>query len=294
MSDREIESILVTGGTGSFARAFCKHVLRRNMTNRLCVFSRGEHVQAQMRHELGNDERMRWFIGDIRDEERLARAMEGVDLVVHAAALKRIEVGRYNPDEMIKTNVNGALNVVSAVRRAHVMKAVALSTDKAYQPISPYGQTKALMEYIFLSANDTGGRGGPVFAVTRYGNVFGSAGSVLPTWLKMIAGGATELPVTDPGCTRFFMSIDEAVELVIRTAAHMTHERNIAIPALPAYRIGDLVTALGCTARVTGLPAYEKRHESMDENHRSDQARRMTVDELKDHIEAYKRDNPTL
>lgn len=285
---RDIDSILVTGGTGSFARAFCRFMLDHEMVSRLCIFSRGEHAQAQMRAELRNDERLRFFIGDVRDEDRLSRAMQGIDLVVHAAALKRIEVGRYNPEEMAKTNVMGAINIVSAARKMRVAKVVALSTDKAFKPQhgSAYGQSKALMETIILAANDTSGAGGPKLAVTRYGNVFGSAGSVVPKWLGLMREGAKEVPVSSMEATRFFMTLDEAVELVVGTAAHM-QGGELAIPDLPAYRVGDLVEALGVKPKIIGMPSWEKLHESMDEEKSSDKARRMSVDELRYHINEY-------
>lgn len=284
----EIKSILVTGAPGTFGRAFCRFILANNMADRVCAFSRGEHAQSAMRAELNDDDRMRWFIGDVRDEDRLVRAMHGIDVVVHAAALKRVEVGRYNPEEMVKTNVLGAMNVVAAARRAGVKRVVALSTDKAFQPAAnAYGLSKALMEQIILSANDTGGASGPIFSVTRYGNIFGSAGSVLPKWLEIIARtGKRVVPVTDPECTRFLMTIGESVELVTSTVVH-ARGGEIAVPTLPAYRLGDLAEALGVKMEILGLPRFEKLHESMDHGNSSDLARRMSVAELRGHIETY-------
>jgi UDP-N-acetylglucosamine 4,6-dehydratase len=222
-----------------------------------------------------DDPRIRFFIGDVRDRWRLARACDGVDVVVHAAALKRIEVGFYNPVEMVRTNIEGAINVVEAARDAKVPKVVMLSTDKAFQPVSPYGQSKALAERIVLAA---GGR--TRFAVTRYGNVWASAGSVFPVWRAMLAGGCRVLPITDPDCTRFFMHMREAVDFVLRTIDTMKGGE-LNIPDLPAYRLGDLVTALGAEQNVIGLPEWEKRHESMCEGRSSDKARRMSVEELR-------------
>lgn len=281
-----IPSILVTGATGSFGRAFCRFLLQNNLAQRVCVLSRGEHTQAAMRAELKDDPRLRFFIGDIRDQPRLVRAMQGVDLVVHAAALKRIEVGRYNPEEMVKTNVLGAINVVEAARLTGVRKVVALSSDKAFQPVSAYGTSKLLMEQIILAANETSGDHGPIFVVTRYGNVWGSAGSVLPRWAEMIAAGAVSVPVTDPECTRFMMTMSEAVELVMGAAVH-GKRGDIAIPTLPAYRLGDLAEALGMHMTITGLPAHEKLHESMDFTRSSSAAQRMTVEELRHHIKLW-------
>lgn len=266
--------MLVTGGSGSFGQAFVRRVLASGLAERVCVYSRGEHAQAAMR-EAQPDSRIRWFIGDVRDRDRLRRAMDGCDTVVHAAALKRIEVGAYGPDEMVKTNVLGAMNVIEAASSAGVRHVVALSTDKAWQPISPYGQSKALAESLFLAANKS--FSGPTFGVVRYGNVWNSAGSIVPTWAAMIESGATAVPVTDPDCTRFFMLMDEAIDLVLDSIGKET----ITIPEwLPAYRVGDLATAMGVDMRITGLPWWEKKAEGMRDDLTSDRARRMAVDEL--------------
>ncbi len=279
---KENPKILVTGATGSFGRAFCRFVLDEGLSERLVVFSRGEHTQAEMREELGDDERLRWFVGDIRDQARLVRAMQGIDYVIHAAALKRIEVGRYNPEAMIKTTVLGALNVIEAARLTGVKKVVGLSTDKAYQPISAYGASKAMMEHLFSAANDNSGSGGPRFCLTRYGNVWGSAGSILPRWIKLAEAGEA-LPVTDPNCTRFFMTMAQAVELVMGAVVH-GKPGSIAVPDLPAYRVGDLADALGCEVRLSGLGAHEKLHESMQPGSVSDMVRRMSIEELRREI----------
>lgn len=276
-------SILITGGTGSFGRAFTKRILADNLYARICIFSRGEHAQADMRMDLGNDPRLRFFIGDVRDFSRLKRAMQGVDVVVHAAALKRIEVGAYNPVEMVRTNVDGTINVVEAAQDAGVRKVVGLSSDKACEPISPYGCSKALGESILLAANNTVGADGPLFAATRYGNVWNSNGSVVPTWRKMIEAGATTVPVTDPDCTRFYMELHEAVDLVLHTI-NVMKGGELMVPDLPAYRLGDLAEAMGVSMRARGLPAHEKLHESMVSGEPSDRARRMTVSELREKL----------
>jgi UDP-N-acetylglucosamine 4,6-dehydratase len=274
-----MQSVLITGGTGSFGQAFAKHLLNYNLAERICIYSRSEHVQAAMRHRFADDERLRWFIGDVRDRARLARAMHGVDTVVHAAALKRIEVGQYNPSEMVKTNVQGAMNVIDTATMNGVENVIALSTDKACAPISPYGQSKALAESLFLSANvESASR--TRFAVTRYGNVWASAGSVVPKWRELINRGADSVPVTDPECTRFFMTIEQAVALVLNAYVRMPNA--LVIPReLSAYRLGDLVEAMGVKANVIGLPAWEKKHEYMDYDLCSADARRMSVDELR-------------
>jgi UDP-N-acetylglucosamine 4,6-dehydratase len=265
-------SLLITGGTGSFGRAF----VRQWSGDRICIYSRGEHTQAQMRDEFRDDPRIRWFIGDVRDRDRLRRAMNGVEVVVHAAALKRIEVGAYNPIEMCKTNIDGAVNVIEAAHDAGVAKVVALSSDKAFQPVSPYGFSKALAESLFLSSN----HGATRFAVTRYGNVAGSAGSVIPRWQQLVHSGLP-VPVTDPECTRFWMTLGEAVELVANTIRSMKGGE-LAIPDLPAYRLGDLAEAMGAYWKVTGLPAWEKKHESMREGMSSEHAHRMSVAEIRE------------
>ena len=275
-------SILITGGTGSFGRAFASYALSRGV-ERVCVFSRGEHNQADMRASLGDDKRLRFFIGDVRDRDRLRRAMEGVTTVIHAAALKRIEVGYYDPIEMVKTNVGGAINVIEAATDAGVDKVVALSTDKAYQPISAYGQTKALAESLFLAANETHR---PKFSVTRYGNVAGSAGSVIPKWREILEYDYDlPVPVTDPDCTRFWMTMDEAVRLVADTAETMKGGE-LVIPELPAYRLGDLAEAMNAKMDIQGLSSWEKPHEGMKDGLTSDSVRRMSVEELKEGLNA--------
>lgn len=275
-----MRSVLITGGTGSFGRAFAKHLIA-NDVERVCILSRDEHKQAQMRRELHNHPALRFFIGDVRDKDRLRRAMQGCDVVVSAAALKRIEVGTYCADEMIKTNVIGAMNVVDAAHDAGVQKVVALSTDKAWRGgISPYGHTKALMESLFIQANGMMQR--PRFAVVRYGNIWKSNGSIVPLWQQMIREGVTHLPVTDPDCTRFFMYLSEAVELVETTIDTMQGGELVIPETLPAYRVGDLAEAMGMPVMVTGLPEWERKHEGMRDGLTSDTARRMTIDELRE------------
>lgn len=276
--------ILITGGSGAFAVAFAKHLLSQSHhRNRILLLSRGEYRQFQVSQELkplDPHSRLRLLIGDVRDRDRLRRAMERVETVIHAAALKRIEVGHYDPIEVAKTNVDGSINVIEAAQDTGVKKVVFLSSDKAYQPISPYGCSKALAESIFLAANNTTGWHGPKFAVTRYGNVWRSTGSVVPIWQDLVARGVKTVNVTDPDCTRFFMRMSEAVALVDTTISTM-RGGEIAIPTLPAYRLGDIADAMGVKMNVTGLPAWEKMHESMSDGNSSDIARRMTVAELK-------------
>lgn len=284
-----MKSVLITGGSGAFGTAFARRLLQISncIPNRIAIYSRGEHRQAEMGRELApfdlpppNVCRMRYFIGDVRDQDRLRRAMDGIEVVIHAAALKRIEVGAYNPLEVKKTNIDGAANVIEAATDAHVGRVVALSTDKAFEPISPYGTSKAFAESLFLAANNARGWKGPIFSVVRYGNIWNSTGSVVPTWRKMLETGSV-VPVTDPECTRFFMTLDQAVDLVFDTAMHAVGGETI-IPDLPAYRLGDLAEAMGAKMDIRGLPDWEKRHESMGPGNSSDMARRMTVDELRE------------
>lgn len=277
-----MKSIMVTGGTGSFGQAFVKRLLTLPKPERIVIFSRGELKQYEMSQGIRDPEgRCRYFIGDVRDRDRLHRAVDGVDVVVHAAALKRIEVGHYNPIEMVKTNVNGAINIIEAAQDAGVKKVVALSTDKAYQPVSPYGFSKAMAESLFLSANNTCD---VKFSVCRYGNVWKSAGSIVPKWNEIIydAHGNfrrhPKVPVTDPECTRFFMTMKQAVELVM--LAIRSEGGELHIPQLPAYSVGDLAFAMGADMNITGLPAWEKKHEGMADGNTSDVASRMTVKEL--------------
>lgn len=272
-----VRSILITGGTGSFGQAFVKRCLRENI-QRICVFSRDEHKQALMRSEL-KDGRLRWFIGDVRDTKRLVRAFEGVDTIIHAAALKRVEVGEWDAEEMVKTNVMGTLNVIEAATRANVLRVVALSTDKACQPVSAYGASKLLMEKVILAANNARGEYGPRFAVTRFGNFAGSRGSVIPMWKERIDLGKS-VPVTDGNCTRYWMTSDQAVDLVMNTAKTMNGGEFVT-PDLPAFTVSDLAKAMEVETYTIGLRPGERLHEMMLEGVSSEHARRMTVEELR-------------
>jgi len=270
-----MNSVLVTGGTGSFGAAFILRLLDEQLADRICVYSRGEHSQALLRLAMDDDSRLRWFIGDVRDRDRLTRAMQGCDTVIHAAALKRIEVGQSNPSEMVKTNIVGTMNVIEAAIDAGVERGVYLSSDKAYQPISPYGQSKALAESLIFSANLLHGCR---WSITRYGNVAGSRGSVIPKWRNVLNAGLDTVSVTDPDCTRFWMLMSEAIDLVLRAVD--AEPGALLIPTLPAYRLGDLAEAMGLKTLTTGLPPFEKKHESMRDGLCSQDAYRMSVEEL--------------
>jgi UDP-N-acetylglucosamine 4,6-dehydratase/5-epimerase len=276
-----MSGILITGGSGFLGQALVQRLFKDGH-QRICIFSRGEYPQARMRSALNDDPRLRWFIGDVRDVERLERAMKSVDCVIHAAALKRIEVGAYCPDEMIKTNVLGSMNVIEAARRTGVRRLVLVSSDKAFEPVSPYGQSKAMAESLFLAANDPQG---PHFSVVRYGNVAGSTGSVIPTWRELIAKDVP-VPITDPDCTRFWMTKEEAAKLVVDTLMSM-QGGELAIPELPAFRLGDLAEAMGAEKlRHIGLQDWEKPHESMKAGNSSETARRLDLSELRERLKA--------
>lgn len=276
-------SILVTGGTGTFGRAFLQYLLRYTDVDRICVYSRGEHAQADLAAVWENDSRLRFMVGDVRDQERLKRACRGIDTIIHAAALKRIETGQYNPDEMVKTNVLGTMAVIEAAISNNVKNVVGLSSDKAYQPISPYGQSKALGESLLLAGNSMHGKRGPKFAAVRYGNIWKAQGSVVPKWLAAIHAGATSIKVTDLRCTRFFMTVDQAVQLVWDTIG----KTGLVIPdTLPAYSLLGLVSAMqqvyGVGYIETGLPPYEKLHESMRDGLCSQDVERLTIAQLRE------------
>lgn len=264
------KSILVTGGTGSFGRQFCKTILRRYRPERLIIYSRDELKQYEMSMEPAfQDPAMRFFLGDVRDQQRLRRAMSEVDYVVHAAALKQVPAAEYNPHEFIKTNINGAMNVVEAAIEAGVDRVVALSTDKAVTPLNLYGATKLCSDKIFVAANSYRGRNGPSFSVVRYGNVVGSRGSVIPRFLNQVRQGA--LTLTDPRMTRFLITLEEAARFVLARLEGMVGGE-LFVPKLPSCRLSDLATAIGpdCEHKVIGLRPGEKMHESLipqDEAH---------------------------
>ena len=259
----EDASLLVTGGTGSFGHAFVREVLRTQNPRRLIVYSRDEFKQYEMQQEF-NDPRMRFFIGDVRDCDRLRLAMKDVDYVVHAAALKQVPAAEYNPMECIKTNVLGASNVVQTAMDAGVKKVVALSTDKAANPINLYGATKLCSDKIFCSGNNLVGNGPTTFSVVRYGNVVGSRGSVVPFFYRLIRENAKELPITDERMTRFFITLDEGVAFVLKTFERM-QRGEVFVPKIPSVRITDLAEAMapGMPISVVGIRPGEKLHEVM-------------------------------
>ncbi len=257
-------SILLTGGTGSFGRAFVREVLLRHQPERLVVFSRDELKQYEMAQEFPPERHraLRYFIGDVRDQGRLKRAMDGVDLVVHAAAMKQVPTAEYNPFECIRTNIGGAENVIQAAIDARVEKVIALSTDKAANPINLYGATKLAADKCFVAANHLAASSGTRFSVVRYGNVMGSRGSVVEYFQRLVRGGATELPITDKRMTRFWITLRKGVDFVIDRLQSM-QGGEIFVPKIPTMKIVDLARAIGpyCTLREVGIRPGEKLHE---------------------------------
>src|SRR5690349_5309488 len=260
-----VSSVLVTGGTGSFGKAFIKRVLTAYPdVRRLVVLSRDELKQYEMAQEFNEQKypAMRYFIGDVRDPDRLRRALEGIDIVIHAAALKQVPAAEYNPFECIKTNVLGAQNLIEACLDGGVRKVVALSTDKAAAPINLYGATKLVSDKLFIAANNIRGHRDIRFSVVRYGNVMGSNGSVIPFFLKKREEGV--LPITDPEMTRFNISLKEGVEMVLY-ALENAWGGELYVPKIPSYRILDVAKAVAprCETPIVGIRPGEKIHEEM-------------------------------
>ncbi|WAR45403.1 UDP-N-acetylglucosamine 4,6-dehydratase (inverting) [Methylomonas rapida] len=255
------KNILITGGTGSFGRQCTKMLLECYSPKKLIIFSRDELKQFEMQ-QVFNQRCMRYFLGDVRDQNRLKRALEDIDIVIHAAALKQVPAAEYNPFECIKTNVLGAQNLIEACLDAGVQRVVALSTDKAAAPINLYGATKLCSDKLFVAANNIKGTRDIRFSVVRYGNVMGSRGSVVPFFLKQRETGV--LPITDPEMTRFNISLQEGVEMVL-WALENALGGEVFVPKIPSYRITDLATAIGpeCEHKIVGIRPGEKIHEEM-------------------------------
>ncbi len=263
-------NILITGGTGSFGKKYTKILLEKYRPNKIIIYSRDELKQYEM-SQTYNDKCMRYFIGDVRDKERLKKALYGVDYVIHAAALKHVPIAEYNPMECIKTNIHGAGNVIDAALEEGVKKVIALSTDKAANPINLYGATKLASDKLFIAANNIKGARRTVFGVVRYGNVVGSRGSVVPFFKKLIKEGAKELPITDERMTRFWITLREGVEFVLKNFERM-QGGEIFIPKIPSMKIIDLAKALApnLPIKIIGIRPGEKLHEVMvpkDDSH---------------------------
>ena len=259
------KSILITGGTGSLGKALTQYIFKNHPDiSRLVIFSRDEQKQFQMAQDYPPEKypQIRFFIGDVRDKDRLVRAMKGIDYVIHAAAMKHVHIAEYNPDECIATNIVGAQNVVHACLETTVQRVVALSTDKACAPINLYGATKLTSDKLFVAANNIKGNNPIRFSLVRYGNVMGSNGSVIPFFIKKKKEG--KLPITDPNMTRFNISLTEGVEMVIHALEH-AWGGEIFVPKIPSYRITDVATAVGpnCEQVIVGIRPGEKVHEEM-------------------------------
>jgi UDP-N-acetylglucosamine 4,6-dehydratase len=264
------KNILITGGTGSFGKKYTEIILSKYKPNKIIIYSRDELKQYEMAQSF-NDKCMRYFIGDVRDKSRLKEAMDDVDFVIHAAALKHVPVAEYNPMECIKTNIDGAQNVIEAAISNNVEKVIALSTDKAANPINLYGATKLASDKLFIAANNMVGKRNTRFAVVRYGNVIGSRGSVIPFFKKIISQGATEIPITDEKMTRFLITLEDGVNFVLKNFERM-HGGEIFIPKIPSIKITDLAKALAPNLphKIIGIRPGEKLHEIMcpsDDSH---------------------------
>ena len=258
--------LLVTGGTGSFGKEFVRTVLSYSSPRKLIIFSRDEAKQYEMQNDpiYGNDRRLRFFLGDVRDASRLEMSFRDVDYVIHAAALKQIPAAEYNPFECIRTNVHGAENVVTAANRTGVEKVIALSTDKAANPINLYGASKLASDKIFVAAKNLTGLGPPYFSVVRYGNVIGSRGSVVPLFQKMLRDDAASLPITDERMTRFWITLQQGVQFVL-SCAHIMRGGEIFVPKIPSMKLTDLarVIAPDLPHKYVGIRPGEKLHEEM-------------------------------
>lgn len=261
------KTVLITGGTGSFGKNFARKILTEHQPKKVIIFSRDELKQWEMRRSdpIFEHENIRYFLGDVRDKERLMRAFRDVDLVIHAAALKQVPAAEYNPSEFVKTNVIGAMNIIDAAIDSSVEKVVALSTDKAVNPINLYGATKLCSDKLFVAGNIyVGKRTFPKFAVVRYGNVLGSRGSIIPLWRQMMQDGREKLPLTDAEMTRFWITLDQAAEFVLYAFSNMCGGE-IFVPKIPSMKIVDLAEAIapGYPLEICGIREGEKLHECM-------------------------------
>lgn len=273
------KTILITGGAGSFGSFFCKHLLSLN-AKKIIIFSRGWLAQMELRNKLGNPDNHRWFIGDVRDRDRLIRATKDVDILIHAAAIKCLDACEYNPSEAMLTNVVGTQNVIDACIENGVKRCLLISTDKAVNPINSYGISKAYAEKLWINANKISANDDIRFSICRYGNVIGSAGSIIPIYKKLISDGVEKLPVTDERMTRYFFQMNEAIEFVTESIEKM-QGNEIFTPKLKSVRIVDICKAFNMPYEIVGIKPGEKLHEQMDYNCNSNDNEFLTIDEIK-------------
>ncbi|MEK7414054.1 MAG: UDP-N-acetylglucosamine 4,6-dehydratase (inverting) [Planctomycetota bacterium] len=268
MSYFDGKTVLITGGTGSFGKHFVRTLLADTAVKRLVIYSRDELKQYEMQQLFPQEKRLRFFLGDVRDLPRLQRAFHGVDIVVHAAALKQVPAAEYNPFEAVKTNIHGAQNVIESAIDQGVERVIALSTDKASSPINLYGATKLVSDKLFVSGNAYSGGKRTRFAVVRYGNVVGSRGSVVPLFKQLVAAGATELPITDERMTRFWITLEQGVRFVMQNIEHMWGGE-IFVPKIPSMKMVDLARVMAPKAgvKIIGIRPGEKLHEEMISQH---------------------------
>lgn len=264
------KNILITGGTGSFGKKFTEILLKKYKPNKIIIYSRDELKQYEMA-QVFNDKCMRYFIGDVRDKDRLLKATRGVDFIIHAAALKHVPIAEYNPMECIKTNIMGAQNIIDASIENNIKKVIALSTDKAANPVNLYGATKLASDKLFVAANNLTGDRDTIFSVVRYGNVIGSRGSVIPFFQKLIQDGVKEIPITDEKMTRFLITLEDGVDFVIKNFQRM-YGGEIFVPKIPSMKIVDLAHAMAPNLpyKIIGIRPGEKLHEIMcpaDDSH---------------------------
>lgn len=261
------KSVLITGGTGTFGKAFARRLLEEDLCSKVIIFSRDEWKQWDMKQSdpIFNHHKIRYFLGDVRDANRLNRAFNEVHYVIHAAALKQVPAAEYNPSEFIKTNVMGAMNIIDAAVDCRVEKVIALSTDKAVNPVNLYGATKLCADKLFIAGNSyVGARGIPIMSVVRYGNVSGSRGSVLPIWKQLVKENAEFIPITDPNMTRFWITLDETVDFVMQAVKYACGGE-IFVPKIPSIKITDLAKAIApnIPTKICGIRPGEKVHESL-------------------------------
>jgi UDP-N-acetylglucosamine 4,6-dehydratase len=281
----ENKVILITGGAGFLGSNFCHYIVEKKINvKKVIVFSRDWLKQKKLKDSIGENDKFRFFIGDVRDKQRLIRAMHGVDIVIHAAAIKDLESCEYNPSEAMLTNVVGTQNVIDSCIANKVSNSILISTDKAFKPINIYGASKFMAEGLFIQANKYSATDEIRFSVCRYGNVFGSSGSVLEVWQSLLKNGAQRVPITHMEMTRFFINVEDTVKFIIESINWKLPGGKIFIPNLKSFSIRDLARALNKGYVITGIKQGEKLHEELQEGYTSQIAERMRIDELEEEV----------